>query len=118
MKLFKYSEVLKEIEHLQKHATKDEKERLNLIKFDADHIEKCIYGLMTGNCSSNRAEDLYPKSLYTVTKGLDQKKGVDFTHLEAYIMNNKKGGKLALKAIKHGRKITKKDLKKYPGNRG
>jgi hypothetical protein len=48
-------DVKKEAEALRVHATKEELGSLNLDQLFPESIYKCIYGLMTGNCSSVRA---------------------------------------------------------------
>jgi predicted metal-dependent peptidase len=103
MKPFKYSEVLKEIKHLQENATQKEKDKLNIEDLDTTYSFNCIYGLMTGDCSSRRAEDLYRKSLLEIPtkKYPNQERGEVFTHLEVYIYNNDEGAELALNAIKY-----------------
>jgi hypothetical protein len=51
-------DVRKEAEALKIHATKEERERLCLKLLDPEHKERCYYGLMTGNCDSDRAIQL------------------------------------------------------------
>jgi hypothetical protein len=54
-------DVRKEAEALRVHATKEERERLCLELLDPNHTEKCYYGLMTGECDSDRAVELIGK---------------------------------------------------------
>lgn len=51
-------DVRKEAEALKQHATKEERERLSMIKFSPSHYDGCIYGLCTGDCFSDRATEL------------------------------------------------------------
>lgn len=54
-------DVRKEAEALRIHATKEERERLDIDNLDPSAISSCIYGLMTGGCFSNRAATLINK---------------------------------------------------------
>ena len=47
-----------EVKKLKKHATKEEIDRLSIDNFNPDSMSRCIYGQLTGNCTSKRAEDL------------------------------------------------------------
>ena len=96
-------EVCNEINTIKERATKKEIGRLNFDKFEHANIEKCIYGQMTGDCGSERAKDLYMKSLDAVPKpniyakhdengndvykfkDLDLERGDYFTYLESYL---------------------------------
>jgi hypothetical protein len=60
--------VKKEAENLRKFTTKKEKKNLSFEKLDPDSIKLCIYGQMTGDCFSNRANDLILKSCERVYK--------------------------------------------------
>jgi hypothetical protein len=51
-------DVRKEAEALRIHATKDERERLDIKQLDGSDPERCIYGLLTGECDSDRASEL------------------------------------------------------------
>ncbi len=55
-----------EVEMLRQHATDDEKENLVFRFFDPDNFQQCIYGLMTGDCRSHRAQELMDKSCIRV----------------------------------------------------
>lgn len=50
-----------EAANLLKEATKEELEKLNLETFSSSHHRLCIYGQMTGDCFSERAELLISK---------------------------------------------------------
>jgi hypothetical protein len=54
-------DVCKEAEALRIHATKEERERLDLKRMDPTDPERCYYGLMTGECDSDRASELIQK---------------------------------------------------------
>jgi hypothetical protein len=51
-------DVRKEAEALKIHATKEEREKLNFKDLFPESIYQCIYGQMTGSCSSIRAANL------------------------------------------------------------
>lgn len=78
---------LKDVEHeidmLKQHATELEKERLNFLSFNAMNFDTCIYGQLTGNCSSLRAKDLMDLSctrvLHLSDEGVDEIDGVELT---------------------------------------
>lgn len=50
--------VKKEARNLRKYATEDERLELNFDDLDPDSPFRCVYGLMTGNCFSERADQL------------------------------------------------------------
>lgn len=50
-----------EAKKLKKFATKDEIDNLNLKQLDPADISRCIYGQMTGDCNSRRAQELIGK---------------------------------------------------------
>ncbi len=52
--------VVKEALLLRKHATKEEKDKLNIKTISCD-IKNCTYGQMTGSCYSDRAFELLKK---------------------------------------------------------
>lgn len=88
------NEVMEEIKHLKRNATKSEKRRLNFDTFIYSHPLQCIYGQLTGNCSSRRALELYPKTYAIVNLRVGSKdtfegqsflKGIDYTPLEKYL---------------------------------
>ena len=75
--------VIKEATNLRIHATKEERDRLNLGTLDGEKTHKCIYGQMTGSCDSNRANELIvlcAPNIYLADK-------------EGDIFNGKLGGK-------------------------
>jgi hypothetical protein len=55
-------DVKKEARALRKHATKKELQALELAILDPNHNEKCVYGQMTGSCTSYRAAELIYQS--------------------------------------------------------
>ena len=61
--------VMHEIEMLKQHATDEEKNRLSMINFDPNHVTKCIYGMLTGDCGSMRARELMDLSCIKMFKG-------------------------------------------------
>lgn len=91
--------VQNELDTIKAKATKEEIEQLSMSRFDYSKPEKCIYGLMTGNCYSDRAKELYPKqysnieihpyngeNYFPFKKQSYSKKGdVKFTPLEKYL---------------------------------
>lgn len=60
--------VIKEAQNLRKFAYKSELARLSAEHIDAEHSEKCVYGQMTGDCFSNRANNLIIKCCEKVYK--------------------------------------------------
>ena len=67
---------LKEAEQLRIHLTKTEKQRLlkQIDILDPDSYTECIYGLVTGNCESKRANNLILKCcerVYTTNPNID-----------------------------------------------
>lgn len=56
------ADVRHEIEMLKQNATESEIARLNINSLNANDINLCIYGQMTGDCTSLRAKDLMDKS--------------------------------------------------------
>lgn len=51
-------EVMHEINMLKQHATQEEISRLDFRWFSPDSTRNCIYGQMTGDCTSLRAKEL------------------------------------------------------------
>ena len=96
-------EVCNEINTIKERATKKEIGRLNFDKFEHAHSGECIYGQMTKDCNSKRANQLYIKSLDEISKpsayantdengndvykfkDLDLERGNNFTYLESYL---------------------------------
>lgn len=54
-------DVRKEAEALRVHATIEERERLDIDELEPQFLDHCIYGLMTGNCNSERGVELIGK---------------------------------------------------------
>lgn len=88
------SKVKREIKHIKKHATEDEKSLLNFSDFNHTSRFECIYGQMTGECDSERALALYPKKYISCGGVFDYhipfekhsfEKGTQFTPLEKYL---------------------------------
>lgn len=61
-------EVMSEIENIKAKATPHEISRLNITDFSHASPTKCIYGQMTGECTSKRAKELTPK-VYDIIGG-------------------------------------------------
>ena len=83
---------MKELNHLRQHATKEEKEKLNFESLKTTNVTTCIYGQMTGKCSSPRAKELYSKvynNLLGIGINFERTFAEDtiygFTPLESYI---------------------------------
>lgn len=51
-------DVAKEARALKKHATKEEKEKLDFSNLWPNDVTLCVYGQMTGYCDSPRATEL------------------------------------------------------------
>lgn len=49
-------QVITELKHIKRHATPEELNKLSFITFNKNNPCKCIYGQMTGNCDSTRAQ--------------------------------------------------------------
>lgn len=87
--------VMIELNHIKENATTKEIDKLNINFFDHTDSYCCIYGLMTGECSSERARELYSKSfdtisdnnweVYTPFSQQTMRKGNEFTALEKYL---------------------------------
>ncbi len=71
-------EVMNEIDIIKAKATPEEISRLNIDNFNHTIFCNCIYGLMTGDCDSVRALDMYPKQ-YAAISGNDTKDYTPFT---------------------------------------
>ncbi len=72
------AEVMNEIEIIKTKATPSEIGKLNIDSFNHTIFRLCIYGLMTGDCDSVRALDMYPKQ-YAAINGNDTKDYTPFT---------------------------------------
>lgn len=68
-------DVRKEAEALRVHATKEERERLDIKHLDPNHVSLCVYGLTTGSCESDRAIELI--SLCAPTMYMAKEDGLD-----------------------------------------
>lgn len=85
------SDVKHEIDMLMKYGTKNELSNLDLDSFDQDHTENCIYGQMTGSCTSKRAKILMDKSCIRVMHLETNVNGKTFDEIESEI-NGKNDG--------------------------
>lgn len=82
-----------ELDTIKAKATKGEIDRLNFVGFEVNSEYGCIYGQMTGNCESDRAKELYPKTFKNVCFNRKKlsfsyqsfKKGERLTALEKYL---------------------------------
>ncbi|MCB1711875.1 MAG: hypothetical protein KDH96_05190 [Candidatus Riesia sp.] len=54
--------VAQEIEGIKNTATKEELERLDISRFNPENASRCIYGLITGDCLSERAKEIMDAS--------------------------------------------------------
>lgn len=63
--------VIEEATNLKKYATKEELSRLDYDNLDGDSKSRCIYGQMTGDCSSYRANELIIKCAQKVYNTTD-----------------------------------------------
>lgn len=50
--------VKQEADNIKLHATELEKSKLLLVRLNPESKRECVYGLMTGNCFSDRASEL------------------------------------------------------------
>lgn len=69
--------VKEEADNLKKYATRKEIDRLNFYEVNPHSKTKCIYGQMTGNCISDRAEELIYMCCTNVYDGHDGRVDVD-----------------------------------------
>ena len=72
--------VVKEALLLRKHATKEERAKLDFNELRGDNAYHCVYGQMTGSCYSDRSRELhvlcakpYSKSVHHYTGYLNHK---------------------------------------------
>jgi hypothetical protein len=77
------------------HATKEELGRLDFEVLDPNHPERCIFGLMTGECDSDRASELIQLCTKVFLKNKDCSDEIEVTDkfkkwkwspIEVYIM--------------------------------
>lgn len=111
-------EVIKEVKTIKKKATKEELANLDINKFNPDNVYLCIYGMLTGDCNSFRARELYQKCLVDI----DKKKNIEqlnihsesgyFTLLEQYLISNPKNYHNIIPYLKGEEKQLKIKLKK------
>jgi len=96
-------QVKQEIENIKKFATKEQKDRLNFRYFSPMIADKCIYGLMTGDCRSKESNLLISKCIdYKVEPrfmrcNLEHK---NMTQLELYIQLEREYNKNIIEYIK------------------
>ena len=81
-------EVKRELKAIKTNATKKEINKLNLSKFSPLFSDTCIYGQMTGFCCSDRAKELYPKTLTSITNTSD-KNNAYYSYLEYFLFKRK-----------------------------
>jgi len=123
-------EVIREVKTIKKRATKEEIARLDVDKFNPNNEFACVYGMLTGQCNSFRARELYNKSLDSIDRNKDvsditESKFAYFTVLEQYLVSHSrklhniipylKGEekKLIIK-LKENKMKTEKDTTYYP----
>lgn len=75
------ADVRTEVEALKTNAKPSELARLNFESFNPRKQDRCIYGQITGDCSSSRAKELMDKGCVRVTKGIS---GVEALHHEDF----------------------------------
>jgi len=75
--------VMQEVEGLRKHATLQQKARLNNRLLDVGSPTECIYGLMTGDCHSDEAVELAAKCGVEITF-----KAIQDNNYERYKLRN------------------------------
>ena len=77
-----FVDVAKEVESLKKNATKEEIERLNITTLMPSKKDSCIYGQMTGDCTTARAIELIGMScqryINTSSASKIRNNGIDF----------------------------------------
>jgi hypothetical protein len=91
-------EVRKEINAIKINATQEELDRLDFDEFDSSLPFACIYGLLTGNCYSERSIELFDKVFDSVyknnlkfdanLKSNKNKSFYNFTYLEVYLVHS------------------------------
>lgn len=89
------SAVEHEVRSLKEHATESELKNLNFDTLNYDDMEQCIYGQMTGDCSSVRAKELMDKSCIIVTNdkfvGANTIGGETYAELKTFINGKNEG---------------------------
>ncbi len=93
----KKQEFLNAVEHevraLKKYGTKEELGRMDIDTFNAGNAYSCIYGQMTGTCTSKRAKKLMDKSCIIVFKDEEPftLSGKAFSRFKPYINGKNEG---------------------------
>jgi len=103
-------EVRKELKYLRTHATKTEINRLKIEKLRPTDSSACIYGLMTGDCQSNRAAELYSKGFYGFHNYACRRITAEYTALEVYIVEYKEYNVKNIKHLHHILRYLKGEL--------
>lgn len=62
------NDVIAEVNNIKKYATKKEISNLDRDKFDAEEPTGCIYGMLAGHCSNDRAQQLIMKCCVRFTR--------------------------------------------------
>lgn len=77
------ADVMHEIEMLKKYATEEEKAKLDFSTLNPIHEQRCIYGQLTNDCTSNRAAQLMNLSCIRQMDGGDAEtfQGKTFTNI-------------------------------------
>lgn len=73
------ADVRHEIDSLKANATPSEIAKLDIYNFNFNSPRNCIYGQMTGRCSTFRAKELMDASCVRVTKRSDDFDGVSYS---------------------------------------
>jgi len=79
MKKLRYPALVREeAKNLLKFSTREERANLNFEEFSPENSFECIYGQMTGNCFSPRAEQLIKQCASKVYDGTATSIGNEF----------------------------------------
>ena len=106
--------VKKEIENIKKHATEEEIGKLDFEKLDPARPRSCIYGQMTGRCTSYRSTFLINKCASRLQNislfrcGFVKEKGIDrawgfidnVSFLESFIIQKEYNNENIIKYLK------------------
>lgn len=101
-------DVAAEATALKEHATPEELARLDIKKFDPQHQRRCIYGLATGDCRSDRAVELITKccprfihsmALYKIALGEHDGSDEAFSVIPQFVNGKKWDGEKNLKYV-------------------
>jgi hypothetical protein len=84
--------VREELDTIKERATKEEISKLDFTTFNKQLEKFCIYGQMTGFCSSGRAKEIMEKTFYRISAHWpihELTLGVFplYTHLEYYLLH-------------------------------